>query len=328
MKKGSCFLIYSLCLAVISTMSFTGCSNDTDDTGDPPSIDPAHSSIIFRITGENDVTFTHQAHADYYDNTCMVCHMHTDVRDDTIWSCSECHDNDDSDGLCVDDPSGHNCMYVQCQDCHSQQAPDPTPICTDCHAGAIAPPSGISFTFYGSIDTETEVDKYTFTLSARSDITLDVGSYEGDDLWWRVIPSHDPVADLELPNGSGPSNGLYNDKLKSNIFLFDASISGPPAIGFKDGTDICNCTGCHGAWPDRPGIPGCDPSGISGFYGIHNPTVTLTGLDPSDYVIAIGAQPLSAQDAWDGINTSPSPISGWAPAPNFNNYKIVVTITP
>jgi hypothetical protein len=134
MNKTSYLLIVSICLAVISTMSFTGCSNDSDSDVDPPTIDARHTNITFRVPSQGDVAFEHKTHADYYDNTCLVCHMHTDVRDDTIWSCSECHDNNDSDGLCVDDVWSHDCMSVQCLDCHSQETNNPTPDCADCHS--------------------------------------------------------------------------------------------------------------------------------------------------------------------------------------------------
>jgi hypothetical protein len=322
MKKASHFLIFSLCLAVISGISLTGCSNDTDDTGDPPTIDPALRVIIFRTPGQSDVTFTHQAHADYYDNTCMVCHMHTDVRDDTIWSCSECHANNDSDGLCVDDAWGHNCMFVQCQDCHLQQTPDPTPNCTDCHDGAIVPPppGGQTFTIYGSIDASTQVDHYYFQLTTPSDVTIDVASYEETASAW----GHGSV-DLNLPIPNNP-NGANNDKLLSNIYLFTA---GGTLMGSVDGQTICICSGCHfGGWKDNPGPgwPGCDASGIIGTYGINNPTLSVTGLAAGDYFVAIGAQYMSSAEAQSANNNSGDE-SGWSGIAN-NNYKIIITITP
>jgi len=317
MQKTFYLLIMSLWLALISLMSFSGCSNDTDDTGDPPAIDPAQSLIIFRVTGQSDVNFTHQAHADYYDNTCMVCHMHTDVRDDTIWSCSECHDNDDSDGLCVDDAEGHNCMYVQCQDCHDQQATDPTPNCTDCHAGAIAPPT---LTIIGSIDASTQVDHHYFQLTAPSDVTIDVASFEESGM---AVGNHGP-GNLDLPTPI-TDNGDSNDKLKSNIYLFR---SDDTPIDSVDGRATCsNCSNCHFGGPPKndpgPGWPGCDATGTTGTYGMNNPTLTVTSLAAGDYYVAIGAQFLSNADALNDNNTDGS---SWIAG--FNNYRIIITITP
>ncbi|MGD2271902.1 MAG: hypothetical protein PVI06_15980, partial [Desulfobacterales bacterium] len=167
MKKTSKVLIAGFCSALISFMAFSGCSNDTEDSGDPPTIDDRHANITFRVPGEGDVVFGHQTHADYYDNTCLICHMHTDVRDDTIWSCSQCHDNQDSDGLCADDNWDHDCMYVQCQDCHSQQSTDPTPDCADCHGSppvTNSPPVASSVGMIGTLAVnQTVTGTYTYS---------------------------------------------------------------------------------------------------------------------------------------------------------------------
>ncbi len=322
MNKTSYLFIVSLCLALTSLISFSGCSNDSGDTVDPPTINPAQSLITFRITGQSDVNFTHQSHADYYGNTCMVCHMHTDVRDDTIWSCSECHDNNDADGLCVDDAWGHNCMYVQCGDCHSQQTPNPTPNCADCHDGAILPPppGGQTFTIYGSIDASTQVDHYYFQLSVLSDVTVDVASYEE-----TASAFGHGGSDLTLPIPNNP-NGANNDKLLGNIYLFTA---GGALMGSVDGQTTCVCSGCHfGGFKDNPGPgwPGCDASGIIGTYGINNPTLTVTDLAAGDYFVAIGAQYMSAAEAQSANNNSGDE-TGWSGVAN-NYYKLIVTVTP
>ena len=59
--------------------------------------------------------------------------MHTDVTDDTLWECSECHSSNDAENLCTDDEHGHDCMFVQCVVCHQTLDTDPTPDCADCH---------------------------------------------------------------------------------------------------------------------------------------------------------------------------------------------------
>ncbi len=323
MNKSLNFLLFILSLVLISSGAFFGCSNSSDYVGEPPEIDPDHYIITFHVQDEGDVEFTHKDHADYYDNTCMVCHMHTDVRDDTIWSCSDCHDNEDSAGLCVDDSWNHDCMFAQCDSCHKELSPDPdpTPACTDCHIWSgppPLPPSALSYTVYGSIYSSTQVDQHSLTLTTTSDVRFDVGSFEGYELWsW----GHYTILDLELPNVNN-NNGADNDKLKSNIFLLGPAST---VVAFKDGTDLCACSSCHYSQIDTPGYPGCGPSGITGYYGLHNPTLIVTGLPPGDYVLAIGAQPLTGQEAWDGINNSPN--NGWSSS-NYNNYKIIFSITP
>ena len=103
----------------------------------PPKCEPCPEGRVRDDSGKcvmPDVTFTHRTHAEaYLNNDCMVCHAHTNIRDNTIWDCAQCHSSEDDEGWCPDDADGHDCWMVQCQQCHQQYDPAPTPNCVDCH---------------------------------------------------------------------------------------------------------------------------------------------------------------------------------------------------
>lgn len=118
-------------------LSLTGCETAIyQSPSATPRIDADHQILTFSVAyGDGDVVFTHAQHAGYYQNSCLVCHSHTHVRDDSIWGCGFCHTSEDSEGICEDDLDGHDCLQVQCADCHAQQTPNPTPVglCFSCH---------------------------------------------------------------------------------------------------------------------------------------------------------------------------------------------------
>jgi hypothetical protein len=129
---------YSLFI-LLTIIAFTGCGNESSnkysaDPGAVKEIDEKDYLVVFEASGGwPDVTFTHKDHADYYEDDCFKCHSHVNVRDESVWTCSSCHSSDDWEGLCKDDESEHDCMYVQCLNCHEQLDQDPTPDCTSCH---------------------------------------------------------------------------------------------------------------------------------------------------------------------------------------------------
>jgi hypothetical protein len=123
---------------IVSTVLFS-CSNSQDFSGVAPSIPESQSVIIFRDTGgEAEVIFTHLGHAEYWNDNCLACHSHKDVRGDTgIWECGSaaCHPTDDAVGSCYDTTEhGVNCMSAQCFECHRTEALAPQPDeCARCH---------------------------------------------------------------------------------------------------------------------------------------------------------------------------------------------------
>jgi hypothetical protein len=131
----SCSVLVPLLGSLLLMILIPACSNTHEYSGAPPTIDSQHEVIMLKATagGVDDVRFRHKVHADYYDNTCMVCHSHTSARDTTIWGCSSCHAANDAQGLCGTTGDGHACMSRQCLLCHEQLAANPTPLCTQCH---------------------------------------------------------------------------------------------------------------------------------------------------------------------------------------------------
>ena len=205
-----------LLLAAVLAFSFFACSNEMDYTGEAPSIDSEHKVITFSGgDGVDDVTFEHEKHAVYWDNNCLECHTHTDVRDDTVWGCAECHSNDDRENLCSDDANGHDCMFVQCYQCHIVQTPDPTPTCVDCHIPiytgvfAFGPVQGLEFS------TETQGglldDTGAFTYLDGETITF----YLGDVIINSVTP-RSVMTPIDLVNVASD----VDDPMVTNITRF------------------------------------------------------------------------------------------------------------
>ena len=135
MERNPCSMFFALICSIFVIGLIPACSNTHEYSGSPPKIDSQHEVIVLKAAagGVDDVRFRHKVHADYYDNTCMVCHSHTSVRDTSIWSCSTCHAANDAQGLCGTTGDGHACMSGQCLKCHQKLSNDPTPLCTQCH---------------------------------------------------------------------------------------------------------------------------------------------------------------------------------------------------
>lgn len=171
------------CIVVLFPLIFAfACSNDHSYYGSPPAIDSQHEVIVLRSTsgGVDDVLFRHKQHADYYDNTCMVCHSHTSAWDTSIWSCDACHQSNDAQGLCGTTGDGHACMSRQCLLCHQQLAVDPTPLCAQCHippqTGVFvdAPVRGLNFRTLTQQGTTDDTGGFRYLVGET--ITFSIGS--------------------------------------------------------------------------------------------------------------------------------------------------------
>ncbi len=186
----------------------------------------------------------------------------------------------------------------------------------------------LSVTVFGSISSIEEVDRYSIRLTAAADVTIDVESSEKNHYGWNNFMQLNLPEDLGLPDGIS-TNGPGNDRLTSNIFLFT---SDGTARDSRVGTAPCNaCSTCHYDQYSSPipGFPGCNTPNAFYTRNPFNPYMDITALSAGDYVLAIGAQPLTAADAWLGTNNSEpdqnepdgpawvEPGSGF-----FNNYKI------
>ena len=117
-------------LILISMILHFSCRNPSNFSGTNPEIS-AELSVITYFTNyvEPFVIFNHKDHAaDYYENSCMVCHSHIDVLEDSAWSCYECHESN----LTV-----HDKTFEQCMNCHLSLGINPTPAgppgCGTCH---------------------------------------------------------------------------------------------------------------------------------------------------------------------------------------------------
>ncbi|MBU0730601.1 MAG: hypothetical protein KKA70_12755 [Proteobacteria bacterium] len=204
-----------------------------------------------------------------------------------------------------------------------------------------------TITVYGEITAPDDVDHWPFKLTQTTNIEINVESYEG---WAFGSFSHnDPQLcfechyngygpdDLFFPAG-GPTNGVNNDKLISNIVLLDAarSTAAEADTGYrKDWAEPCALMG------GELGFPGCDhPEAFNTRSGL-NPYLDISNMPAGMYFLAIGAQPLSVNDAWDGVNDGGGGSFGhsWVaeadwnadnydpqPAPtDYKNYKITFT---
>ena len=153
----------------------SSCSNSTDYTGQPPIISESKRVITFKaLGGEEDVIFTHAKHAEeYWDDNCLACHNHTDVREDTVWGCDQdsCHPADENLGLCYD--GDHNiidCMAAQCTKCHIDQVVNPAPDCVDCH---IILNSGVFL--------DSPVEGLLYWTESQNDLTDSTGGFRYRD---------------------------------------------------------------------------------------------------------------------------------------------------
>jgi hypothetical protein len=314
MKRiGSVVLLTSV--AVLVFLVTWGCGNPTyKSTAKAPRIDEAHSVLIFQVPGYAAVGFSHKDHAGYYGNSCLVCHTHTNVRDDSIWGCGECHSDEDYEQLCPDDAERHDCLQAQCAQCHATLIPNPTPPgpsnCFICHNTSSGPgggpPSGFTLngtvTYYGAIESADEVDQFVFTIQNDRRVTIDVESFE---------------AGSGGGGGGGPNgpqdffnNGNSNDRLVANIFLWD---SNDVTIASKTCQTCLRFT--HGC------CPGADAPGAFSSRSGKNPYMNVNPLVAGTYTLAIGANPLSDADAKNGYNTDGSYYSG----SSTQNYRITLT---
>lgn len=169
-----------ICLSIFTAILVYGCSNSDDFLGQPTEISDEDAVIVFSAASWPAVTFQHRDHSEYWNNNCFECHSHTDVRDETKWKCSECHSDDDSENLCTDDAEGHDCMFVQCFNCHQSLDADPTPECSTCHLIAAStgqfydsPVSGLIYStpaLRGITDSQG-----TFQYSLGDTITFSIG---------------------------------------------------------------------------------------------------------------------------------------------------------
>ncbi|UCG77294.1 MAG: cytochrome c3 family protein [Nitrospirota bacterium] len=171
-----------LLIALITCLILAGCGQTGDVTVSPASIPVEDETIIFPVSNgpQSDVVFSHKTHSEQYlSDVCMTCHKQDSVREDTIWNCNECHSADDSENYCADDPDGHSCWMVQCDDCHkSLSVPDPTPLCIDCHTqGNVGIFADVEGLFY-STATKKGITNASGTFSYQSgetSITFSVG---------------------------------------------------------------------------------------------------------------------------------------------------------
>jgi hypothetical protein len=144
-----------------------------------------------------------------------------------------------------------------------------------------------------SIDSNSEIDHWIFNMDASSDLTVDVLSYEGcGTSSCHRFGSQDYFGD-----------GSFNNRLVSNVHVFKTDGT---LVGSNDGP-----------------LPGNDPGpGCERF--MRNLHLELIGLDPGDYILAIGAHPLSVNDAWwGGVNSDGS---SWTNEPGlFNKYDMTLS---
>jgi hypothetical protein len=173
-----------------------------------------------------------------------------------------------------------------------------------------------SVTVYSRIDGSTEVESYRFqvTGTANNDVIVDVESYEsayygyhyhrytdisGMGCWdpdetYGCHPAGAGASDLDLPDGIN-SNGTRNDRMTSNIYLLDSSDA---MVDQRN----CDTTACYGtAWAC---FPGCDaPDAFTDLRSPYNPYISNT-LAAGEYVLKLGAGPLSLSEAQAGSNDS------------------------
>ena len=197
------------------------------------------------------------------------------------------------------------------------------------------------YALYATIGAASEIDQYIFRVSGSTDddVVIDVQSVESDGAWFD--PSHhslqtpcvgchddDGAENLGFLDG-GPDNGDSNDKLITNVYLYDT-----------DGTTVKDSKDC---WPSACSVslgdcqPGCDALDVL-TRGGRNPylDIAATGsLSPGDYTVKIGAAPVvfSVDSQGEDINTDGNWYSNslvevypWGGYPHVrSNYKITFT---
>ncbi len=130
------YYLGSVAVLVVSWLFVSGCSNSSDLNGYQATVSDSDAVIVFQVGSEEDVTFLHRKHAEFWQQDCFLCHNHFDVRTDGAWKCGECHSNNDTENLCTDDANNHDCMAAQCYKCHLDPAIVPGPLppsCSYCH---------------------------------------------------------------------------------------------------------------------------------------------------------------------------------------------------
>lgn len=230
MERSTCSPFFALTGLLILFGLLPACSNTHEYSGSPPTIDGQHEVIMLKASagGVDDVRFRHKLHADYYGNTCMVCHSHTSARDSSIWSCSTCHAANDAQGLCGTTGDGHACMSAQCLKCHQQLNSDPTPLCTQCHIPPLfgvfvdAPVKGLDYktqTHKGTTDAAG-----TFKYLQGETITFSIGTVVLGSALARPV-----MTPVDLVNGAVNET----DPTVTNIcrLLQTLDVNGDPADG-------------------------------------------------------------------------------------------------
>lgn len=253
------FLSYIYISCILLTLVW-GCSSSSQPTGSSREVSNQDAVIVFEVAGWPDVTFTHKRHAEYWGNNCMECHMHTDVTDETLWECSQCHSGDDAENLCSDDSHGHDCMFVQCVRCHQTLDTDPTTDCSDCHVltentGQFVDSmvTGLIYTtptLKGTTDSEGKFqyltgETVTFSIG---DVTIGSGTAKPIMTPVDLVPgardeTHQTVKNiarflLSLDDDEDPSNGITIPNEILNVIRnksIDFSVS---SIAFADNSDL------------------------------------------------------------------------------------------
>jgi hypothetical protein len=132
-------------------------------------------------------------------------------------------------------------------------------------------------TVYGTLTAATDVDNFQFSLTAVTDVTIDIESWEAPK----------PKAPMDFFG-----NGDNNDKLITNVYIFDSSnneIASKVCQTCNKGFGCCPGDDAPGAYISRSG---------------HNPYMTVSALPAGDYTLAIGAGNLSSADALSGSNSN------------------------
>ncbi len=168
-------------IAILIVLLLVGCDNESNLNGLTVSVSNEDAFISFSAGSQPDVIFNHKVHSEqYWDNNCFECHSHGDVRDTTQCQCSECHSDEDSEGLCADDAENHDCMYVQCKRCHDTIDPNPTPNCSDCHvtvASGVFLDSAVQGLTYETTTQSGSTDSNgTFAYQVGETVTFSIGS--------------------------------------------------------------------------------------------------------------------------------------------------------
>lgn len=208
------------------------CSNSTQFSTATPAVPASKAIITINVLGaEPDVVFTHEAHADYWQNNCLECHSHSNIRDNSIWTCDseQCHTEEDTEGICANDASGHDCMFVQCLGCHQNEPTAPqADECGKCHM------IFLTGTFH-----DAPVDGLLYRTITRLDMTAGGGHFQyrqGETIEFSIngLSLGSGIARPDMtPLDLVPGAGGVSDDTVTNIarFLLTMDVNGDSTDG-------------------------------------------------------------------------------------------------